>query len=122
MPTISYSVSDITINILVDSGITSNFISNSVVKKLRLKKCHLKVETEIHGIGSGKAQKITEFVNVNISDKNFSCYVLDKVCQNAPEVPFDLQTIVGDEYELVQNFPHPGMEIDLIVGLRSLFK
>ena len=104
MPTISYAVSDITINILIDSGSTSNFISNRVVKKLYLKKCHLHVETEIHGIGGGKAQKITEFVNVNIFNKNFSCYVLDKVCQNAPEVPFDLQTIVGDEYELVQNF------------------
>ena len=95
MPTISYSVSDVIINILVDSGSTSNFISNSVVKKLHLKKCHLHVETEIHGIGSGKAQKITEFVNVNIFNKNFSRYVLDKVCQNASEVPFDLQTIVG---------------------------
>ena len=48
--------------------------------------------------------------------------MLDKVCQNAPEVPFDLQTTVGDEYELVQNFPHPELEIDLIIGLRSLFK
>ena len=117
MPTISYSVSDITINILVDFGSTSNFISNSVVKKLHLKKCHLKVETEIHGIGSGKAQKASEFVNVNIFNKNFSCYVLDKVCQNAPEVPFDLQTVVGDEYELVKNFPHPELKIDLIIGL-----
>ena len=112
MPTISCAVSDITINLLIDSGSTSNFISNSVVKKLNLKKCYLHAETEIHGIGSVKAQKITEFVNVNIFDKNFSCYVLDKVCQNAPGVPFDLQTIVGDDYELVQNFPHPELEID----------
>ena len=57
MPTISYAVLDITINILIDSGSTSNFISNSVVKKLNLKKCHLHVETEIHGIGSAKLRK-----------------------------------------------------------------
>ena len=69
-----------------------------------------------------KAKKITKFVNVNTFNKNFSCYVLDKVCQNAPEVPFDLQTIVGDDYEQVQNFPHPELEIDLIIGLRSFFK
>ena len=37
MPTISYAVLDITINILIDSGSTSNFISNIVVKKLNLK-------------------------------------------------------------------------------------
>ena len=39
-----------------------------------------------------------------------------------PKVPSDLQTILGDEYELVQNFPHPELEIDLIIGLRYLFK
>ena len=59
---------------------------------------------------------------MNIFNKNFSCYVLEKVCPNAPEVPFDLQTIVGDNYPLVQNFPHPELEIDLIIGLRSFFK
>ena len=59
---------------------------------------------------------------MNIFNKNFSCYVLDKVCQNPPGVPFDLQTIVGDDYELVQNFPHPELEIDWIIGLRSFFK
>ena len=46
MPTISYAVLDITINLLIDSGSTSNFISNRVVKKLNLKKCHLQAETE----------------------------------------------------------------------------
>ena len=122
MPTISYPVLDITINLLIDSGSTSNFISNSVTKKLNLKKYHLRVETEVHGIGRAKAHKITEFVNVNIFNKNFSCYVLDKVCPNAPEVPFDLQTIVGYNYPLVQNFQHPELEIDLIIGLRSFFK
>ena len=122
MPTISHPVSEIIIDILVDSGSTLNFISNSVVKKLHLKKCHLKVETEIHGMGSGKAQKASKCLNVNISNKDFSCYVLNKVCQNAPEVPIDLQNVVGDEYELEQNFPHPELKTDLILGLRFLFK
>ena len=122
MPTISVAVGDVVVNILVDSGATSSFISKNMAKKLQLKICHMPFEAKIYGFGNGIFHKTSKFVNIKLFEKNFSCYVIEKLSHDIPAVPVPLQELVGSDLELAQSYPHPRLELDIILGLRAIHK
>ena len=79
-------------------------------------------EAKIYGFGNGIFHKTSKFVNVKLFEKHFSCYVIEKLSLDIPSVSVPLQELVGYDLELAQSYPHPRLELDIILGLRAIHK